>query len=392
MIQEEGSPEWLRMTVALAHHFAGLPADAYRILEEGGKPEHAYQMACCAARMGRYSVSLEHLIEAIELSEANRVRALLDEDFEPLWEHFASGAANFQECTLLASRSISRCFEPVPAYDGSQDYFDHFDFQRLSEHLRSAVRPRLLSSTYVARQPGDRGYDDQLSNELFCFRVTEGVNRRGRATAAWDMARRAMLVLTEAETCATAGNMMYARWHLSEILRNLPIAAADIGGYCVNEKLRLLADEFGTVEEFRPRFTADASAAYEAKDLNRLAEILKSCPPPLLSLGIIQIYNGHLALAAGDKETAIHAYLAAADCWPDDAAPVHNAALALAEIGRWDEAAELIAHAPLSFKEVGVAQSLAAKVASRDLNFNPSAASHKPAPAPPIAMRPPSTP
>jgi hypothetical protein len=43
------------------------------------------------------------------------------------------------------------------------------------------------------------------------------------------MARRAMLVLTEAETCATAGNMMYARWHLSEILRNLPNSAADIG-------------------------------------------------------------------------------------------------------------------------------------------------------------------
>jgi hypothetical protein len=99
------------------------------------------------------------------------------------------------------------------------------------------------------------------------------------------MARRAMLVLTEAETCATAGNMMYARWHLSEILRNLPNSAADIAGYCVNEKLRLLADEFGAVEEFRPRFTADAAAAYEAKDLNRLAEILKSCPPPLLSLG-----------------------------------------------------------------------------------------------------------
>ena len=188
-----------------------------------------------------------------------------------------------------------------------------------------------------------------------------------RATAAWDMAKRAMLVLKEAETCAAAGNMMHARWHLSEIVRNLPNAALDIKGYCANEKLRRLADEFCAVEAFRPRFTCDAAAAYETKDLDGLAEILKTCPPALLSLGMIQIYHGHLALAAADTKNAIHAYLAAAHCWPDDAAPFHNAAIELAELGRWDEAAAVVARAPASFHDIEVCRSTARIVAARSL-------------------------
>lgn len=367
IISNEGFPESIRMSVALAYHYAGLPADAYLILQEGGNPAHTYQMACCAARMGQYSLAIEHLVDATAKSETNRVRSLLDEDFDPLWEHFASGTADMHECVLLASPSMARCFGPVPEYDGGLDYLDHFDFARLPERLRLAVKPRIFSATFVARQPGDRDYDDGLSNELFSFRLTEGVNRRERATAAWNMAKQATLVLAEAETCAAAGNMMYARWHLSEIVRNLPNTASDIMGYCVNEKLRLLAHEFCAVERFRPRFTADAAGAYEAKDLNLLAEILKSCPPPLLSLGMIQIYHGHLALAAGDTETAIHAYCAAADSWPEDAAPFHNAAMELAELGRWEEAAAVVARAPASFHDIEVCRTTAQMVAAGHL-------------------------
>jgi tetratricopeptide (TPR) repeat protein len=122
---------------------------------------------------------------------------------------------------------------------------------------------------------------------------------------------------------------------------------------------------FGAVERLRPRFTCDAAAAYDAKDLEGLAEVLKSCPPPLLSLGMIQIYHGHLALAAGDAENAIHAYVAAANCWPDDAAPFHNAAIELAELGRWDEAAAVVARAPAAFHEIEVCRSTARIVAAR---------------------------
>lgn len=374
IIEREGCPENLRMTIALAHHYAGLFEDAYRILEEGGQSDHTYQMACCAARLGKYAVALGHLIKATATSETNRVRSLLDEDFDPLWEHFATDAANFRECALLASPAMARCFGRVPPYDGSLDYLDHFDFARLPERLRPAVKAQVISSIYSPRQPGDRGYDDGLSTELFHFRVTEGLNRRMRATAAWDMAKRAMLVLAEAETCAAAGNMMHARWHLSEIVRNLPNAASDIKGYCVNEKLRRLADEFSAVEAFRPRFTCDAAAAYESKNIDGLAEILKSCPPPLLSLGMIQIFHGHLALAAGDTENAIHAYLAAADCWPDDAAPFHNAAMALAKLGWWDEAAAVVARAPVSFHDIEVCRSTARIVAARSLTLDGVAA------------------
>ncbi len=371
IIQRKGCPERLRMTIALALHYAGLSEEAYRLLEEGGQPDHVYQMACCAARMGKHTVALGHLIEATATSETNRVRSLLDEDFDPLWEHFDTGAANFQECALLASPAMARCFGPVPPYDGSLDYLDHFDFARLPERLRPAVKARFVLSTYVPRQPGDLGYDDGLSTELFHFRVTEGLNRRMRASAAWDMAKRAMLVLAEAETCAAAGNMMHSRWHVSEIVRNLPNAASDIRSYCVNEKLHRLADEFSAVEAFRPRFTCDAAASYETKDLNRLAEILKSCPPRLLSLGMIQIYHGHLALAAGDTVSAIQAYLAAADCWPDDAAPFHNAAMELAELGRWDEAESVVARAPASFHDLEVCRITARIVAARSLTPSP---------------------
>lgn len=379
MIQKEGSPDWLRMSVALAHHYAGLPEDAYRILEESGRPDHAYQMACCAAGMGRHAVALAHLSAATETSEPNRVRSLLDEDFDPLWEHFTTGAANFKECALLASPEMARCFGPVPPYDGSLDYLDHFDFARLPERLRPAVKAQLLLSTYVPRQPSDRGYDDGLSTELFHFRVTEGLKRRMRATAAWDMAKRAMLVLAEAETCAAAGNMMHARWHLSEIVRNLPNAASDIKGYCTNEKLRRLADEFSAVEALRPRFTCDAAAACETKDFNRLAEILKSCPPVLLSLGLIQNFHGHLALATGDIENAIHAYLAAAKCWPEDAAPFQNAAMGLAELSRWEDAESVIARAPTSFHGIEICRTTARVVAARSLTVDGESAPTTPA-------------
>ena len=74
-----------------------------------------------------------------------------------------------------------------------------------------------------------------------------------------------------------------------------------------------------------------------------------------------------LALAADDTKNAIHAYLAAAHCWPDDAAPFHNAAIELAELGRWDEAAAVVARAPASFHDIEVCRSTARIVAARSL-------------------------
>ena len=148
----------------------------------------------------------------------------------------------------------------------------------------------------------------------------------------------------------------------------MPNAARDITGHCVHPGLRRLAKEFGAVERLRPRFTCDAAAAYDAKDLEGLAEVLKSCPPPLLSLGLIQIYHGHLALAADDTENAIHAYLAAANSWPGDAAPFYNAAIELAELGRWDEAAAVVARAPASFQNIEVCRSTARIIWARCLN------------------------
>lgn len=56
--------------------------------------------------------------------------------------------------------------------------------------------------------------------------------------------------------------------------------------------------------------------------------------------------------------------------WPDDAAPFHNAAQALAQLGRWDEAAGLIAGAPASFHEVEVCRVLVNAVAKRSLAGN----------------------
>ena len=376
LIERDALPDLLRVSVALAHHYAGLPGEAYELLVEDHRPFDEFQLACCAARMGKHSVALEHLIKATATSETNRVRALLDEDFDPLWEHFDTGAANFQECALLASPGMAHCFGPVPPYDGSLDYLDHFDFARLPERLRPAVKARFALSIYAPRRPGDRSYDDALSTELFHFRITEGVNRRLRATAAWDMAKRALLVLAEAETCAGAGNMMHARWHLSEIVRNFPNAAGDISGHCVNPGLRRLADEFGAVENLRPRFTCDAAGAYEAGDFGSLAEVLKSCPPPLLSLGMIQIYHGHLAMSVGDTENAVHAYLAAAISWPNDAAPFHNAANQLAELGRWDEAATGVARAPATFHEIEVCRATELMIATRNRKSDASTATY----------------
>jgi len=172
-------------------------------------------------------------------------------------------------------------------------------------------------------------------------------------------------------TCAAVGNMMHARWHLSGIVRNLPNAESDIKGYCVNETLRRLADEFCAVEAFRPRLICDAAVAYETKDLDGLAEMLKACPPALLSRGMIQIYCGHLILAADDTENAIHAYPAAAACWSDDAAPFHNSAIELAELGRWDEAAAVVARAPASFHDIEVCRFTAWFVAARSPTPNP---------------------
>jgi hypothetical protein len=85
------------------------------------------------------------------------------------------------------------------------------------------------------------------------------------------------------------------------------------------------------------------------------------------------VLRGHFALAADDPETAIHAYLAAADCWPDDAAPFHNAAMALAKRGRWNEAAAVVARAPASFHNIEVCRSTARIVAARSLTVDDAA-------------------
>lgn len=170
---------------------------------------------------------------------------------------------------------------------------------------------------------------------------------------------------------AAVGNMMRARWHLSEIVLTLSNAESDIKGYCVNETLRRPADEFCAAEAFRPRLICDVAVAYETKDLDGLAEMLKTCPPALLSLEMIQIYCGHLIPAANDTKNAIHAYLAAAACWPDDAAPFHNTAIELAELGRWDEAAAVVARAPASFHDIEVCRFTARFVAARSLTPNP---------------------
>jgi tetratricopeptide (TPR) repeat protein len=355
------------MRIALAHHYSQMPAEAYRILEESGRPMSDYQMACCAARMGKHSLAMEHLIKTTAASEPNRIRALLDEDFEPLWAHFAFGGATFHDCYILSSPPMARLFEPVPPYDPSWDYYDHFDLARLPKRLWPAVKPQVLLATYIARVPGDRGYDDELSTALFTFRVADGINRRGRATIAWKMAMTVFGALGAAEKAAAKGDMMHARRHLTGIIGTFPHAASDIDICCSDAKLRLLATEFKAVEAARPRFIAESTEAYEKRDAARLREILKSCPPSVLSLGVIQMFNGHLAGADGDKETAIQAYSAAAHCWPDDAAPFHNAAQALAQLGRWDEAAELIARAPGSFHEVELCRVLVNAVAKRSL-------------------------
>jgi hypothetical protein len=87
----------------------------------------------------------------------------------------------------------------------------------------------------------------------------------------------------------------------------------------------------------------------------------------------LPVLHGHLALAAGDTENAIHAYLAAAACWPDDAAPFHNAAMALAKLGRWDEAAAVVARAPASFHNIEVCRSTERIVAARSLTVDDAA-------------------
>ena len=241
----------MRFIVALAHQYAGRLGEAYAFMAEKYRPAYDYQMACCAARMGWHSVAIGHLIKGTAISDACRFRCVFDEDLGPLWEYFISGEANFRDCVLLASPEMAPCFKLEPPDDKAWGLLDHTDFDRLPERLRSAVKPQLRWASYVPREPGDRGYDAELKNDLHHFRHLRIYERVCRAMDALDYAESVVCLLAEAEKEAEAGNMVCARQLLHAIADSFPNAAIDLEDFCRNEKLRLLAADL-RVEE-RPR-------------------------------------------------------------------------------------------------------------------------------------------
>ncbi len=243
----------MRLIVALAHQYAGRLGEAYAIMAENYRPSYDYQMACCAARMGWHSVAIGHLIKAAAISDANHSRCMFDEDLVPLWEYFISGEANFRDCVLIISPEIAPCFKLETSESNEWGFLDHFDFAKVPERLRPAIRSIFFHVVYVPRQPGDRGYDPKLGNALHHFRSHGILERIGRAKHVQGIARFILNLFAKAEMEAEAGNMESACEHLRVIISYFPNAAMDLKVFCQNKKLRLLASELSTGGQSRLR-------------------------------------------------------------------------------------------------------------------------------------------
>ena len=359
-------PKAGQLHVALALNYAGRPDEAYDILAKADRPKGDYQLACCASRIANYEVALGHLIRAVEIDPAVSVsRIPIDVDFAPMWEHFINGAATIGECVMLHSPLLDVCWAEIAGFDKPCSYLDHFDYARLPARLRPAVKANVGLFVYRARVAGDPRYDVNLASELAEFLARDAAERLATSQAAVSAAAIPLKMLLAANALAESGDIMHARWGLLHLAKDYPKTVLDFGSFCKNLQLRVVATELAAVEAARPGFIADFGSAFLSRDGVAMLEILKTLPGRVQCLGTIQMGHGHYACAIGDNEGAVAAYLAAAHCWPNDPAPFHNAAQALAELGRWEEAAAVITGAPAAFHEIEQGRKLASAIEAR---------------------------
>jgi len=212
MIAAGTMPKAGQLHVALALNYAGMSAEAYHFLAEANRPKGDYQLACCASRIGDYEVALGHLIRAIEIDPAAVVsRIPIDLDFAPMWEHFITGAATFRECAMLHSPLMDLCWSEIAGFDKPGSYLDHFDYARLPERLRPAVKAHVGLFVYRARGAGDRGYDVNLAGELAEFLARDAAERLATSQAAVSAAAIPLKMLLAANALAESGDIMHAR-------------------------------------------------------------------------------------------------------------------------------------------------------------------------------------
>jgi tetratricopeptide (TPR) repeat protein len=223
-------PKVAQLHVALALNYAGRPDEAYDFLAGTDRPTGDYQLACCASRFGNYEVALDHLIRAIKIDPASVVsRIPIDVDFAPMWEHFAKGAATIRECAMLRSPLLDLCWQETAGFDKPGSYLDHFDYARLPERLRPAVKANVGLFVYRARVAGDRGYDVDLATELAEFLARDAADRLAASQTAVNAAAIPLQMLLAADGLAESGDIMHARWGLLHLAKDYPNTVSDIG-------------------------------------------------------------------------------------------------------------------------------------------------------------------
>jgi tetratricopeptide (TPR) repeat protein len=349
---ERGTHELFRCASAL--NFADRVEEAYDV--ERSIPAvcndtslvRLYGLACKASRLGRQSEALCHLLACfrfhnIEGWDAFR-KVFIDSELTGLWSEVPSMDLPLR----LAMRFSNIPFDEILAMNApgtGPRCLDPLDLRTMPGHFRQLLQP--AHSTCFEVGPRQEAANPALFDEF--LRWQEGI-AGGRLEAFRGLADRIReRVIAEqldfALFQAARGRLASARNHVVCHLERVPGASIDdIPPHPLLDPLveELRAQEEESAEDFRYLISWKCRAEPE----RFIFDIHPGMSPRNRDSGYASLALGCMHHQLGNSHAAIEHWRECARKWPNDDAPVMNAAMLLSGEERWDEADTLINRLP----------------------------------------------